>query len=333
MKQHSKSWLSACVVVGLMMTACSTERRSAKSDTLTTETAGAGGAGGAGTSGYSGASGYGAYGGSDESDAAVEPSFEPFDIALNQTITVGAFSLIIEKAAVTPQIYQYDERARVELAFVAHNLSTEQHTPLNFIWSGSDALLLDIDGEYFYGEVRANEVPSLRKGVGKMCWLIPTADISPERIAAATVTIGDASQTAVVISLADPASSTTLNDIELDVAVTVQGIRPSTLKLTSGRIQYGSRNRNEPYDAGTAYLVLLGGLGGPPDVFDAWSSDEIVLDRPDGISVASDFSAVINEQPEDAEIYFEIVQPVSGTYALTVYGDDGKSVMHSIVVP
>jgi hypothetical protein len=329
MKQHKTSWLSACVV-SLAVTACAGDRRSTKGDELMEET---GGVGAAGSGGYGGASGYAGFGGTEEPDAAVEPSFEPFDISLNQTITVGAFRILIEKAAITPENYQYDERARIELAFSAENLSTELQAPFDTFWRSDDALLLDIEGQYFYGDVQADDVPGLRQGVGKLSWLVPTADVSPEQIAAATITLGDASQNAVVIPLAEPASSTTLNDIDLDLAFTVQGIRPSTLEITSGRVQYGSRGANEPYEAGTARLVILGGVGGPPDVYDYWQKEHLVLERPDGISSASDSSLIINREPEEAEFGFPIVQPVSGTYVVTIYGEDGKSATHEIVVP
>lgn len=322
----------ACVLATALCAACSDDHARRGDRDLAVETGGTSAAGASGDG-----AGFGAVGGyvglEPEPDAAVEPSFEPFEIAIGQQVTVGAFRLDIEKAEVTPERHLYDERARVELAFSAENLSTELHAPLGAFWAADDALLLEIEGEYFYGEVQADEVPGLRNGAGKLTWIVPTANVTPEQIASATITIGDASQNAVVIPLADPSTTTTLNDIELDASFTVQGIRASTLEITSGRVQYGSRGRNEPYEAGRALLVLSGGLGGPPDVFDAWYSDELVLDRPDGISVASDFSALINKQPEDAVIGFPIVQPVSGTYVVTVYGEDGKFVTQSIVVP
>lgn len=80
-------------------------------------------------------------------------------------------------------------------------------------------------------------------------------------------------------------------------------------------------------------LVLEGGVSGVPGGHDGWSREDIVLERPDGITVAGSYSSFIGSDPQDVTVLLEVVQPVSGTYSVTVYGEDGKSATHEIVVP
>lgn len=262
-----------------------------------------------------------------------EPSFEPFEIAIDQSVTVGAFVLGIEKAAVSLQRTLFDERAKIEIAFAATNSSTALHEPLDSL--RSEEFILEIEGEYFFAEVYTDDVPGLRQGAGTLTWIVPTLAITPEQIRAGVITLGGADSNAVVIPLADPASTVGLNDIPLDVAFVIQGHRDSTLEITSARVEFGSREENEPYQAGKARLVLLGGLSAAPN-WENWQSENTALLRPDGVTVAAyHFNELVTEQPRDSiEIQFDLVQPVSGTYEFVVIDEmNGESTAQLIVVP
>jgi hypothetical protein len=139
----------------------------------------------------------------------------------------------------------------------------------------------------------------------------------------------------VVVPLAAPADTVTLADVPLEPFAIAADGKP-TINVTSARVQFNSRSRNVPLDAGTGLLVLQGTLSADADPESLEFSDErdILVQRPDGVSVQPEFSAyklLSAKDGLDFSIAFSLQQPVTGTYTFIV-GFAG-AIRHAIVVP
>jgi hypothetical protein len=277
-----------------------------------------------------------------DADAQVDPTgpsspaFAPFEIAIHQSVTVGAFILDLKSARVLPGAGAYEKTTTVQLDFSAHNVSTDLHTPLGELVS--DGLLLEVHGKYFYGVADTDPVPGQRDGTGTISWEIREPDFRAENVRNATITLGGAAQNQASVPLANPSAVVSLADIPLDARFLTEDYRGCRFEVVDGRIQFNSRGWNVPAPAGKALLVLDVVLSAGPSLseFGAyWGNGNVFVERPDGVSVApgSLAEAIYPGDREELPLTFEISLPVTGTYTLGVTGKNVAPVTREIVVP
>lgn len=276
--------------------------------------------------------------------AASEPAFEPFEIPLEQAVTVGAFVLQLHSAHVEPSeppsdplaaILVAPHHATVRVDFDAHSASESVATPLAAL--DVHGRLLEAGGKYFFGELQAEPVPGLRDGKGILSWVI-SDEIGVEELRGAIVTLGEPAQNNAVIPFADPGAVITLADVGLEDRFIVSGYRQTTLDIMSARVQFNTRSDNVPLPAGKAWLVLEGVISADEDMSrygETWGEEHVYLQRPDGVSVAPDWLnfAIYPGDREDLQLIFELTMPVAGSYTFGVTARDMPSVTHEIIVP
>jgi hypothetical protein len=261
------------------------------------------------------------------------PPFEAFDIAIEQSVTVGAFVIELTSARVRPRETESADYATVTVDFRAHNTSAENAWPLDWLSVGEP--VLETGSKTFFGDVDAALVPGLRDGVGSLFWSIDE-DLSPELLSAAVLTFGEADRNQAVVPLGALADVRTLADIPLADTFKIVSFRHTTIEVTNARVQYNARTDNEPLMAGTAWLVLEGELVADPDLsHEIWNQEDVFLQRPDGVSVAprSLFAILDPSERADFLLQFEITQPVAGAYTFGVTSPDLPMVTQMIVVP
>ncbi len=264
-----------------------------------------------------------------------EPSFEAFEVPIDQQITVGAFVLDLQDALFNPGASTHDPYAYVEVSFQAHNASENVAMPL--VPLEGDGLVLDAAGNYYFGRVATQEVPGLRDGVGTVSWAI-WDELTENDLRNAVITFGEAGHNQAVLPLSDLTALINHADQELETQFLVKGYRSTTLDLPIARVQYNLRGNNVPLPVGTAILVLEGFISADPDMRGAgqvWSEEDVFLTRPDGISVAPKLlnEAVHPGDREELTLIFDLVMPVAGTYILGVVDQDLLDETQAFVIP
>lgn len=183
-------------------------------------------------------------------------------------------------------------------------------------------------------------MPALRQGTGSVVWDV-YSEVDPELVREAVITLGTASQNQVVLPLADPSAVVTNADIPVEAPLPITDYPAITIKLNQARVQFGSRDQNEPYEAGTARLVMDVTFSAGPDLtwedpWGEWMTGDVWLLRPDGVSVAPDhlWAAVDAGERAYDTLVFEIPSPPAGGYVLSFRGQgEVPEVSREVVVP
>ena len=270
-------------------------------------------------------------------DVGEYESFDTFNIPIEQTITVGSFEMKLTDAEVRPGKTP-DLGPQVVFDFIGTNLDDKSKLPLAN-HTGED-LVLEIDGEYFYGFLSSGkEIPGMKVGENTFWWRIDDSDISIDAIKTGTVSIGSGSSNHVVIPLANPVETLTLNSIPLDDMVVENVQFGHRAEFDDSRIQFSSTPQNQLLDKDTARIVLAGKLYGGTKRSCVRKST-VSVTRLDGISNMAEQvkgGCVSAGEISDFEISLTIPTPIEDSYEVTIEDDairDGdEDVTFTIVIP